>query len=235
MTLNEAAYRVRRFYRTHYKETDELDIRYVYSWVITTRAKLLKQRLDKPMASIDNNLVQDLGPVELELVDSSICRDLPTPLLASKTIVRTKLDIPPTLDRSGHTGTFTRIGPADSLTTNFKVLDYDDVFYYGNGKFNRTDVCAFPLGNRIYLYSKGQNHFNIKYIDVRGVFLDPRDASLFKDSTWTEDSLENFPMNETLIDDMENIIRNEKILFNIPKDTSSNSANDIAPTTAPKK
>lgn len=229
MTLNEAAYRVRRFYRTHYKETDELDIRYVYSWVITTRAKLLKQRLDKPMATIDNNLTQDLGPVEMELVDSSICRNLPTPLLASKKILRTKLAIPPTIDRSGHTGTFTRIGPADSLTTNFKVLDYDDVFYYGNGKFNGNDICAFPLGDRIYIYSKGGGHFNTAYIDVRGVFLDPRDAALFKDSTWTEE--DEFPMNESLIDDMEGIIRNEKITFNIPKDTNSNSTNDVVPTT----
>ena len=228
MTLDEAAYRVRRFYRTHYKETDELDIRYVYNWVVTTRARLLKQRLDKPMATIDNNFVQDLGPVELELVDSSICRDLPSPLYAHKKILRTKLDIPPTLDRSGHTGTFTRIGPADMLTTNYKVLDYDDVFYYGNGKFNSNDICAFPLGSRIYLYSKGQQQFNIKYIDVRGVFLDPRDAALFKNSTWTE--ADEFPMNESLIDDMENMIKQEKILFNIPKDTTSNSSNDIPPT-----
>jgi hypothetical protein len=233
MTLNEAAYRVRRFYRTHYKETDELDIRYVYSWIVTIGAKLLKQRFDKPMATIDNNFVQDLGPVEMELVDSSICRDLPTPLLASKNILRTKLSIPPTIDRSGHTGTFTRIGPADGLTTNFKVLDYDDVFYYGNGKFNGNDICAFPLGDRIYLYSKGGNHFNIKYIDVRGVFLDPRDAGKFKYPLW--DETYEYPMNETLIDDMENIIRNEKITFNIPKDTTSNSTNDIAPSTIQTK
>lgn len=229
MTLNEAAYRVRRFYRTHYKETDELDIRYVYSWVVTTRAKLLKQRFDKPMATVDNNFVQDLGPVEMELVDSSIVPTLPS----NKKFLRTVRDIPPTIDRSGHTGTFTRIGPADQLTTNYKVLDYDDVFYYGNGKFNGNDICAFPLNGKIYLYSKGRNHFNIRYINVRGAFLDPRDAAIFKDPTWSED--DEFPMNETLIDDMENIIRNEKILFNVPKDVSGNSANDLAPTLAPTK
>ena len=233
MTLNEAAYRIRRFYRTHYKETDELDIRYVYSWVISTRARLLKQRLDKPMATIDNNYVQDLGPVALEQVDSSICRGLPTPLYAYKKIVRTAIEIPPTIDRSGHTGTFTRIGPADMLTTNFKVLDYDDVFYYGYGKFNGSDICAFPLENRIYLYSRSGNHFNMKYIDVRGVFLDPRDAAVIKDPTWDEN--DEFPMNETLVDDMENMIKQEKILFNIPKDTTSNSSNDIPPTAVVKK
>ena len=84
VTLNTIAYNILKNYRIQAKVSDDLDIRYVYQWVNNARAKYVKQRLDKSTFEIDQSLVQSLGAVELELVDSSIAMSLPTPLPADK-------------------------------------------------------------------------------------------------------------------------------------------------------
>lgn len=227
VTLNTIAYNILKNYRIQTKVSDDLDIRYVYQWVNNTRAKYIKQRLDKSIFEIDQSLIQSLGAVELELVDSSIAMSLPTPLPADKYFLRTKLSIPKTIDRSGHVGTFVRIGPADRYELKYKVMTHEDALSFGFGKFNKKDVCAFVIDDKVYLCSRDMTIKNLKWIDIRGVFQDAMAAGLFANTAFDEDSA--YPLGEDMIHDIEKLIISEKLapLLNEKEDTNNNGANDI--------
>ena len=221
VTLNTIAYNILKNYRIQAKVSDDLDIRYVYQWVNNARAKYVKQRLDKSTFEIDQSLVQSLGTVELELVDSSIAMSLPTPLPADKYFLRTKLSIPKTIDRSGHPGTFVRIGPADRYELKYKVLTHEDALSFGFGKFNKKDVCAFVIDDKVYLCSRDMTIKNLKWIDIRGVFQDPMAAGLFTNVAYDENSA--YPIGEDMVQDIEKLIYTEKLapLLGEKEDTSN--------------
>jgi hypothetical protein len=130
---------------------------------------------------------------------------------------RTTVDIPKTIERLDGKGTFTRIGPADRLSTKFTVLTYDQALYFGNGKFNKNEICAFVLGDRIYLSSKSGLHFGVNKLDVRGVFQDPVAAALIYDPTWTYK--DNFPINKEIVDQMKELIVNSKFALTLVQST----------------
>ena len=227
VTLNTIAYNILKNYRIQTKVSDDLDIRYIYQWVNNARAKYVKQRLDKSTFEIDQSLVQSLGAVELELVDSSIAMSLSTPLPADKYFLRTKLPIPKTIDRSGHPGTFVRIGPADRYELKYKVLTHEDALSFGFGKFNKKDVCAFVIDDKVYLCSRDMTIKNLKWIDIRGVFQDAMAAGLFTNVTYDENSA--YPIGEDMVHDIEKLIYTEKLapLSGEKEDTNNNGANDI--------
>ena len=156
ISLNELAYSIMEFYRANVVNTDEIDIRWIKYLVNTTRAKLLKQKFDKPFHEIDEHYVQKIAPsgyaVEMEIVDSSAYATLES----KRYMVRTSVSIPATIERNGKVGSFTRIGPADRLSETFDIVDYSHALVYGNGKFNKNSIAAFLLDDRIYLISKNQ-------------------------------------------------------------------------------
>ncbi|MCK5318490.1 MAG: hypothetical protein KAJ55_11265, partial [Anaerolineales bacterium] len=109
---------------------------------------------------IDDNFTQSLGSIETELVDSSIHLTIPS----ERNMLKTILDIPETVDRRNYEGTFTRIGPADRLSRKFNLVSYDRAIASGNGRFNRNEVFAFLLDNRLYLISNSIYHKPIQFI-----------------------------------------------------------------------
>lgn len=205
ITLNEIAYDILGLNRAEIKDTDSLEVREVKFWVNTLRAKLLKQKFDKPMSTVDNNYVQSLGAVQLEKVDSSIKTTLP----ADRFFLRTKIDIPPTIERSGHVGTFTRVGPADLKEVEYLVVSHDRAIQSGFGKFSRNFVYCFPLDNKLWFTSRNTSHLDFKYVDVRGVFQNPKEAALILDSTYTDD--DNYPINMQLVDEIKMILAQKEL------------------------
>jgi hypothetical protein len=138
---------------------------------------LLKQKFDRNLRVIDDVFTQSLGSIETEQVDSSIHPDIPS----GKYLLRTIVDIPETVDRRNYEGTFTRIGPAERKSHKFNLVSYDRAIWSGNGRFNRDEVYAFLLDSRIYLMSNSVYHKPIQYIDVVGVFQNPKQIAMFKD------------------------------------------------------
>lgn len=220
ITLNEVAYDILEIYRANVRNTDEIDIRQIKYWVQTTRARLLKQKYDKPFHTIDNNYIQKVRPngqaVSTELTDSSAYTSIPT----GTYMVRTAITIPPTIERDGIGHTFTRIGPADQLGIEFNIIPYDAINYYGNGKFNHDSVAAYLLDDRIYFMSKNpQSVLGLKYVDIRGVFQNPLEVELINNSLYTDDDA--YPINLNMIEDMKSIILGKefKLSFKPPVDT----------------
>lgn len=222
-------------YRTAHKETDSLSVRLIKDWIHSTRAMLVKQRLDKPMAMIDESLVQVITPVGLEEIDSSTF-ELEG---ADRKVIRTKINIPPTINRRGLVGTFSRIGPVDRLSTRYKVVTHETALISGYGKFNRRDIYAFPLDNKIYLLAKDIDPTGL--LDIRGVFQNPETVPIIKlddegNVTYLPfDHDGPYPINRELIDTMEEMVVKTKFPSTIVgyQDTQANEADDIVQTTAP--
>lgn len=223
VTLNTIAYSILKNYRIQSKVSDDLDIRYVYNWINNARTKFLKQRLDKSTFGFDQSILQSLGPVEVELVDSSIFPGINS----NKYFLRTKVDIPKTIDRSGHVGSFYRIGPADRYEIKYKITDFNDALTFGFGKFDKKDICAFQLDNRIYLVSRDLAIKNTKYIDIVGVFQDVDVAAKFTNPNYNENS--PYALGEDMVHDIETMIFKENLLLlgQEKEDTNNNGANDI--------
>jgi hypothetical protein len=200
-TLNELVYELLELRRAYIKDTDPLDKRIVIDWIQTCRSRLLKQKFDQPFASIDNNYVQSLGPIELEKISS----DEILPIIGDENFMyRTTITIPKTIENKWGSETFTRIGPADRMSIKYKVLPYEKALFFGNGKFNSNAICSFRLGDYLYLTSKSGIHYGVKYVDINGVFQNPILAARIKDSTW--DYNDNYPINKEIVDQLKMLI-----------------------------
>jgi hypothetical protein len=226
ITLNQIAYDILGLNRAEVKDSDSLEIREVKFWINTLRNKLLKQRFDKSGSGlIDDHYVQSLGAVELEKIDSSIIIDLPS----DRYYLRTKVDIPDTIERSEHVTTFTRIGPVDRLSERYHVVSHDRAIASGFGKFNNKFIYAFPLGAKLYLTSKDSALLGLKFIDIRGVFQNPVEAALFANPSYTDD--DDYPINTHLIDDIKTILLSKelKAKYNELVDKTTDSEKNAEP------
>jgi len=209
VTLNQIAHSILETVRGKVGDDDNIDIDQIKDMVHSTRARLLKQKFDKNLRVIDDVFTQTLGSIETEQVDSSVHPTIPS----GKYMLKTTVDIPESIDRRNYEGTFTRIGPADRLSTKFNLVSYDRAIHSGNGRFNRNEVYAFLLDRRIYLISNSLYHKPIQYIDVIGVFQNPTQVAQFKDSAgnslYSDDG--NYPISRAMRDDIENLIIKERI------------------------
>ena len=207
-TLNSIVYELLELRRAYVKDTDPIDKRLVVNWAQSQRARLLKQKFDQPMSSIDDHYIQSLGAIEMVKVISNELSTISVPVDEYTYMYRTLITIPRTIENKEGKGTFTRIGSADRISEKFTVTTYEKALASGNGKFNQNSIYAFVLGDYIYLTSKSGIHFTIKYIDIRGVFQDPIEAALIKDLTWNFNS--DYPINKEIIDQLKVLIINEK-------------------------
>lgn len=204
-SLNKLIYELIEIYRARVKDSDRLDERLVADWIQTQRSRLLKQKFSKSMYMIDESFVQDLGQVTVEAVSAI---NTTVDLGLNKNMLRTSIEIPKTIEGREGVGTFTRIGPADKLSERFNIVTYDRALYSGYGRFNRDQIYAFVLGDRVYLISKSGTHLKLRYIDIRGVFQNPILAARIKTPTWTFD--DDYPISQSMVDDLKKLIIIEK-------------------------
>jgi hypothetical protein len=223
ISLNQLAYELADLTRETYKDTD-FDIRHFKDWVHMTRAMLCKQKFDKPNAWIDESYVQDLGStITLEKIDSSIVTTVPS----GRYFLRTVIDIPPTIERSNHMGTFTRIGSPDRLESSFNVVTPERFMVSGNGKFNKRDIFATVIDQKIYISSKDPYVFTMKYLDIRGVFQNPMAAGVIKSASYDDTS--NYPISASMVNDLKNIIVQDKfkLIISQLKDNVADETNSL--------
>lgn len=222
-TLNQLVYELLEQRRGDLKDTDPVTVRLVIDWIQSRRAQLLKRQFAKPLRSVDENLVQDLGVITMEQVQSN---DMSPTVSTGEWMWRSTIEIPKTIDNSGGNGTFTRIGPASKLHHSFKILSYNKALHFGNGKFNKHSVVAFILGDYLYTHSKSGFHFNHKYLNVRGVFQDPIAAARITNTAWGYD--DDYPINKSLIDDLKDSIVKAKFptTYAAPEDNTDDTADN---------
>lgn len=208
-SLNAIIWELIELYRQNYKVTDSIDERLFLAWIQSTRAKLIKQRLDESMRLPDEHWVQDLGYVEMEKVDSSVYSSI----ASEKYILRSVKAIPWTIHYKGDPGGFTRIGPADKLGINYRLVSYERALVSGNGKFNTDQVYAYLDGDKLCLISKSNIHKQLKYINVKGIFQNPIDAYEFRYNAGSYNWDYEYPISDALMNDLKNIIVKENFNF----------------------
>jgi hypothetical protein len=175
-----------------------LDERSLSYWVDVQRSLWLRNELNKNR-TIDDNIQQSLGAVQFEVVDR--VENMPYTGTNSK-IIKSKLQIPVAIELHNSTA-ITRVGSLDITCRPFKLIDYTAVPFSGNGKFNKNEIFAFLKGGYMYAISDCNNPAwkALKYMNIRGVFEKPEEASIFShiDGTacWTTDSA--YPINKWVL------------------------------------
>lgn len=201
ITLAYIGWDILNFYRANVKDDDSIDIRQIYFWIQNTRARLLKQKFDKPFSIINEAYVQALPTIALQTIDSTQVPGIPS----NRYIVQTIVDLPQTLERSNYSHTFTRISAPNLISESYPIIKYEDISTYGNGIFNNRAVVAFIMGQRICLMSKDK--FAVRglgNIYARGVFQNPLLVGQMNVPTYNEYS--DYPITQQLIEEIKQVL-----------------------------
>jgi len=229
-TLNEIRYGIYDKLRLNSSDDDDLSLDEIEYEIRNTRSQFLRNELNRNR-SVDPALIQSLGCLELEIVDSSECCSV----TSDCSILRTKLEIPKTIELHHKTG-LTRVGPVDRMGESYSLIEEDQATYAGNGKYNRQKTFTF-LGadNKLYVFSKDGNFTRyLKYINAKGIFEDPSKVAPFTDcstgsSCFSKD--DPYPVSSWMINSIEaEVINKFAKSLALPVDNSNNAASDPKPT-----
>ena len=223
VTLNQIAYGLFEEVRAKISDDTDISLDQIKDQIHDVRATLLKQKFDKNLRVIDDVFTQSLGPLQLESVDSS----LHSTITSGRYVFRTVREIPTTIERRNYEGTITRVGPADQLATSYNLVSYERALYSGNGRFNKDTIFAFLKDDKIHVISNsGAYHKAVQYIDIRGVFQNPEQVAIFKDSAGSSLSFqdESYPISRNMRSTIEGIILKERL--GIKAQAPSDKVND---------
>lgn len=229
LTLNFMVYDILNSLRSHYSDDEHIDIRDIAFAIKNQRALWLRNQFNKG-ETIDDEVIQDLGAVEVELINTlDLYANLNIPL--EKKIYRSKQTIPGTIERH-RKPTITYVGSVNQVTKKFKLVDHLEVPYVGNGRLNKNEIFCFLMNDRMHIIGNSNNLYwkGLKYINIRGVFEDPELVGKFRkangEPSFTWDS--KYPLKHwmyTYIKEM--VVHN---YFKLPKvaDTINNANDDLA-------
>jgi len=207
-----------------------IDERLLKFYIHKVRAVFARNEMNKSHRTVDAALIQDLGLVELETIDSFV--DELALGNIQHTVLRTVETIPRALELHNRLA-FTFVGPVNQIEKGFKFVDITSVPYQGNGKFNKTFMYAFIMNDRIYIIGNCNNPAfkGLKYINIKGVFENPEDAAKFNrpDGTACYSDDEEYPIPLYLWSYCKKeILQSDLRQFYVPiEDPKNNSTNDI--------
>lgn len=150
--------------------TNELSVsdRQLEFHINNIRAVMIRRELEKNR-SINPDVVQDLGCLELECVNSVECCNLH---IKSKNITRTKYKLPKTVELA-QANAITYVGLVDSV----RPVSFTSIHQAQWGQYNKWTASSkhsFLLNGYLYVTDP-----NLKFIKVRGIFENPREAHEF--------------------------------------------------------
>ena len=218
-TLNEITYNILSSVRPHITDDEDLTMEKIEHDVNIKRALFIRNELNKNR-TIDPNIIQSLGCLELELstpVDCCIDLDI------NCVVLRTKLPIPNSIELHNR-NLITRVSPVVKTKNRFNFVAFERFVNSGNGQFNKNDIFA-TLHNdgKIYLKSNDINLNLITHITVEGVFEDPREVAKFThcsgEPCFTGDS--KYPLNMWMEEYIKNALVEEYLKYTL-KSTKDN-------------
>jgi hypothetical protein len=211
-----------------------LDKRLIKDVINQERANWIRKEHNKNR-SIDDNIIQDLGCVELESVNRQ--SDRCCEVFIDCKILRSKHTIPNAIELN-HEKIITRISAVDFMSIPIYFIDYDHAIYYGNGRYNKKALGAFIKNNYLYIvYNKGSYNKLLQYVNVQGVFEDPTEAAKYVNCETQQpcfDWDDRYPINawmwQTLVKPaVLNEFRTKRTLY---KDENNNGKDDAIPSVA---
>lgn len=219
-TINQIIYNIRR----ELKDTSDdvkLSDRNIEFIVNFLREKLIVQQLQKGR-SISSNIKQDLGQVTVERVDSN---DYNGTIKTGKLIFRTVLKLPKPIELDQKDG-FTYIGGLDKQSAiDFKTKSISNWNKYN--KYSSKLQQSYYSNDRIYINNCPNP--NLKYINIEGIFSDPKEASKFNKpngQTCYNPDVDNYPISGRMLDMVNSLFKKELDLFyQLPEDVTNNASN----------
>jgi hypothetical protein len=224
MTLNELTYDLLERVRAELSDDEYIDKRQLKFWIHNQRALWLRNELNRNR-TIDPNIIQNLGCVELELADASSCPGIPV----GCSVLRSKQDIPNTVELHNKT-LITRVGPLDKTIPDFSFVPYKQAIFSGNGRYSKMHIYAFLLHNRMYLKFDEECNIAAKmltHINIQGVFEDPTEVSTFNDPDgqpcYSDDT--EYPMNRWMYNYIKDAILKADLshMIMLPTDSTNNA------------
>jgi hypothetical protein len=202
-----------------------IDNRQIDDLIAEKREKYIRREYNRNR-NIDQSVIQDLGCIEIELVDRIQCGCYE--IDSDCQILRSKLPIPRPIELYA-TNTITRVASLDILDLPVQYVSYDEAIYKGNGRFNRKSLVAFLKGDYMYFIPKSVNHTLIEKMNVQGIFSNPKDVSKFRNCDgqpcWHPDS--PYPLTRWMWDIMQpEIIQDLLPIFQILPDSQNNGKDD---------
>lgn len=205
--------------------SEQISEKQVSFWVDNTRVKLIRQDIDK-RHSINPDLVQSLGCVEVELVDGSECGCKVT----GCSVVKTKQQIPPTIE-TYYRNLITRVGPVQSTAVAYSFIPYEQAIWAGNNPYTSKIPKAFLHNGFMYVVGKRIQIKYLKYINIQGIFENPEDIASFQtcdgDACYTVNS--KYPISASMIEDLKKMIldTNFRIAATAPTDKLGDGEHNV--------
>lgn len=200
ITLNEIAYDLLNLIRAGRSAASEtISIDQIKFWVVNTRAQLIRNEANK-QRTIDPELIQDLGCLEVEAVDAALCCNISVDC----NVVRTKKRIPGFIEIN-QKPLITRVGPINRTSPQYDLIPIERLPFEFQNKFTKNQIKSYIHGDYIYLAGHKDNPdvFTLSHINVAGVFEDPRSITDFEcenEPCYTDDG--SFKIKRWMIEQM---------------------------------
>jgi hypothetical protein len=219
MTLDEIAYNLLNSFRGGRSSQDEtISIDQIKFNIKHYRAVFIRRDYARN-GLVTRHLEQDLRCIELEKVDLSKCCGITLNCPA----YRSKKRIPRTV-RFNFEEAITYVGDVTGLK-RFQIIKPYEVNYLSADKYTGKNVKAYMIEDYLYIIN-----LNADFVNVRGIFEDPEEASKFTDCNnapcYTDDS--PFPMPMDMVQAItQGMINGElRLLAGTFSDTSADRSQD---------
>jgi len=173
MTESQVVFNILSRIKPYLSDDTDVSYRDVAFEIANQRALLIRNELNKGR-TIDSDLIQDLGCVEVQPADPAECCEVST----GCKVMRTVKKIPTTIELH-NSDAITRIGPVNKTLKAFSKTTFDGAKWVGNGKYTKDEIWAYRYNNYVYLVSNNDKHKFIDMINVAGVLENPEDAAEF--------------------------------------------------------
>jgi hypothetical protein len=227
VTKNKLIFDILNIVRGGVQSDDEpISENQVSFWIDNTRAKLIRQDLEKHR-SVNPELIQVICDEVIE-VDGSECGCV----TAGCTILRSKNKIPSTIELY-HKNLLMRVGPVTVGSTPFSLITHQQAQFSGNNKYTRHITKAFFHNGYIYIIGDSDKLALLEHISIHGVFEYPEEASSFStcgdEPCYTNDS--PYPISAHMIETLKEMIitTNIKVIVSSSTDKSNNANHDVQP------
>jgi hypothetical protein len=226
-SLNEISYRIFESIRSEITDDDSIDIREIKYDINNVRSVWIRRDAEGGKR-VSEAYIQDLGCVELEKADRAECCDIDL----GCDIIRTAVELPKFIEAK-YGPMITRVGFVDKIAMPIMIIPYHRIPLAGNGRLSKNVIYASLLNNRIILFSRGlSTSFKmLKYINIRGVLEDPREANNFTtcsgEPCYTDD--DEYPVPSSMIGLIENDVLSKyfKMDIRVPSDTTNDGKSEI--------
>lgn len=206
MTFDHISFMILEMLRdNHIVDDENLSILMIENWVNMKRDQYVRNSLStNPNDRIDLSLYQTMNVI----VDTDIVTDAGDyPYINSTAqsyeFVESTTTIPNIME--GKNGPLIlSVESQDVMKLPFTMVDYDELRFVGNGKFNRNLIFGAIRDNKLFFkYNDFFETYNT--VILRAVFTDPREVTGFDSSTT------RYPANEGLIEYIKNGIFDKDI------------------------